>query len=145
MRKRLIPVNVIIVAGISVLLSMGPDQSKPPKEVMERGKSVFEKEWLGRQHADGAGVNGLHLPIAASHWAMGPKTQVIKMVLYGSMNVNEKNGDSVDHHPGTVQSYLTDQEIADALTYVRNSFGNKAVAVTPGEVKKVRAAVAKKK
>ena len=34
---------------------------------------------------------------------------------------------------------LTDQQIADVLTYVRNSFGNKAAAVTAGEVKAIRA------
>jgi mono/diheme cytochrome c family protein len=34
---------------------------------------------------------------------------------------------------------LTDQQIADVLTYVRNSFGNKASTVTPAEVKSVRA------
>jgi mono/diheme cytochrome c family protein len=35
--------------------------------------------------------------------------------------------------------HLTDQQVADVLTYVRNSFGNKASAVTPAEVKAVRA------
>jgi mono/diheme cytochrome c family protein len=35
-------------------------------------------------------------------------------------------------------SVLKDKEIADVLTYVRNSFGNKASAVTVAEVKKVR-------
>jgi len=34
---------------------------------------------------------------------------------------------------------LTDQQIADVLTYVRNSFGNKASMVTTAEVKAVRA------
>jgi mono/diheme cytochrome c family protein len=36
---------------------------------------------------------------------------------------------------------LNDQEIADVLTYVRNSFGNKAAPVTPESVAKVRKAV----
>ena len=35
--------------------------------------------------------------------------------------------------------FLTDQQIADVLTYVRNSFGNKAKAITAAEVKAVRA------
>jgi hypothetical protein len=35
---------------------------------------------------------------------------------------------------------LNDEEVAAVLTYVRNSFGNKAPAVTPGKVKEVRAA-----
>jgi mono/diheme cytochrome c family protein len=35
--------------------------------------------------------------------------------------------------------YLTDQEIADVTTYIRNSFGNKASMLTPAEVKAIRA------
>jgi mono/diheme cytochrome c family protein len=41
-------------------------------------------------------------------------------------------------HPMSPHTHLTDQEIADVLSYVRNSFGNKASAVTAREVKKVR-------
>ena len=33
---------------------------------------------------------------------------------------------------------LSDQQIADVLTYIRNSFGNKASIVTIAEVKAVR-------
>jgi mono/diheme cytochrome c family protein len=33
---------------------------------------------------------------------------------------------------------LTDQEIAEVLSYVRSSWGNSAAAVTPDEVKAVR-------
>ena len=40
----------------------------------------------------------------------------------------------------TPHADLKDQQIADVLTYVRKSFGNKASAVTATEVKKVRAA-----
>ena len=36
-------------------------------------------------------------------------------------------------------NFLTDQEISDVLTYIRNSFGNQATPVTPGDVKYVRA------
>ena len=35
---------------------------------------------------------------------------------------------------------LKDGEIADVLTYVRNSFGNKADPIQAGQVKKVREA-----
>ena len=36
-------------------------------------------------------------------------------------------------------SFLTDQQIADVLTFIRNSFGNKAGAISVAEVKKQRA------
>ena len=37
-------------------------------------------------------------------------------------------------------NFLKDQEIADVLTYIRNNFTNKTTAVTPNQVKAVRAA-----
>jgi mono/diheme cytochrome c family protein len=37
-------------------------------------------------------------------------------------------------------SALSDTQIADVLTYVRDTFGNKASAVTPDEVKAIREA-----
>ena len=39
------------------------------------------------------------------------------------------------------QSYLTDQQIADVLTYIRSSFGNKSSAITAADVKAVRASI----
>jgi mono/diheme cytochrome c family protein len=38
---------------------------------------------------------------------------------------------------------LNDQQIADVLTFIRKSFGNKASAVQAAEVKKVRSGVKK--
>ncbi len=35
-------------------------------------------------------------------------------------------------------SYLSDREIADLLTYIRQNFGNDASAVSPEEVAEVR-------
>ncbi len=44
----------------------------------------------------------------------------------------------------TYGGLLSDKEIAGVLTYVRNSFGNKASPIQPEKVKQVRASVAKK-
>jgi mono/diheme cytochrome c family protein len=41
------------------------------------------------------------------------------------------------------KSILKDQEIAGVLTYIRNSWGNKAPAITPEAVMKVREATTK--
>lgn len=143
MRRRLIPFNVIIVAGLLVLLSLGPDQSKPPKEVMERGKALYEKECLSCHQQDGLGVQRLNPPLAKTKWVLGPKNQLIKIVLNGLNDPIEIDGETY-YNPMPAHLHLNDQQISDVLTYVRNSFGNAAVAITPTEVKKVRAAEAKK-
>lgn len=82
-------------------------------------------------------------PIAGTKWAVGSSERMIKMTLKGLMGPIEVAG---KQYPGQVpmtpfEGLLTDKEMASVLTYVRNSFGNKASVVTPAEVKKVRASV----
>jgi mono/diheme cytochrome c family protein len=60
------------------------------------------------------------------------------MVLKGSRGQVEIDGETF-HNTMPSQAHLTDQQIADVLTYIRNSFGNKASVVTPAEVRAVRA------
>ena len=53
-------------------------------------------------------------------------------------------------YPGQVpmtpfEGLLNDEDVAAVLTYVRNSFGNKASPVSPEKVKEVRAAIKNKK
>ena len=40
---------------------------------------------------------------------------------------------------------MNDKEVAGVLTYIRNSFGNKASVILPEKVKQIRASVAKQK
>ena len=49
-------------------------------------------------------------------------------------------------YPGQVpmtpfEGMLNDEDMASVLTYVRNSFGNRASAITPEKVKEVRAKI----
>ena len=60
------------------------------------------------------------------------------MVLHGSQGKVEIEGETWSNSM-PANSYLTDQQVADVLTYVRNSFGNKASAVSAAEVKAIRA------
>ncbi|MFN7341946.1 MAG: hypothetical protein ACK5TA_01275, partial [bacterium] len=57
----------------------------------------------------------------------------------------EVKGKVYDQFPAGMlpMAYQTDEQIAGALTYVRNSFGNKASAVKPEEVKALRDEVGK--
>jgi mono/diheme cytochrome c family protein len=69
---------------------------------------------------------------------LGSKEKLVRIVLQGFSEEVEINGEYY-YNPMPPQPQLTNQEIADVLTFVRNSFGNKASAVTAAEVKAVRA------
>jgi mono/diheme cytochrome c family protein len=76
-------------------------------------------------------------PLTQTSWVLGDKTRLVKVILNGMQGVDIDDESYANVMPGFES--LTDQQIADVLTYVRNSFGNKATAVSAPEVKAIRA------
>jgi len=105
---------------------------------IERGKKVYAERCLTCHQADGGGVQNMNPPLTKTKWVLGDKIQLIQIVLKGLSTGVEIDGDSY-HNVMASHADLTDLQIADVLTYVRNSFGNKAKTVTEAEVRSVRA------
>jgi mono/diheme cytochrome c family protein len=104
---------------------------------MENGKKVYMKNCLACHMADGGGVPGLNPPLSKTDWVTGDKKRLINVVLLGLNDPIIVNEDEYAN-PMPPLDYLSDQEIADVLTYVRGSFGNKATPISAAEVKGVR-------
>jgi len=104
------------------------------------GKKVYTLHCLSCHMADGGGVANMNPPLINTPYVLGDKNKMIQIVLKGFNEGVEINGDTYTN-PMPAQPTLTDQEIADVLTYVRNSFGNKAGAVKAADVKKIRASL----
>jgi len=104
---------------------------------IERGKKVYENTCLACHQVNGGGVPGMNPPLKKTKWVLGDKKTLIEIVLKGLDKEIEVNDET---YSNTMPSFamLSDKEIADVLTYVRNSFGNKASQVTEAEVKKLR-------
>ena len=105
---------------------------------MDRGKQVYLEQCLACHQADAGGVQNMNPPLVKTKWILGDKTTLVQVVLKGMTGEVDINGDTY-HNVMAPHSDLTDQQIADVLTYVRNNFGNKASAVTAAEVKMIRA------
>jgi mono/diheme cytochrome c family protein len=108
------------------------------KSSISRGQTVYTKYCLTCHQVDGSGVPNLNPPLIQTQWTLGSKTILIEQVLKGSNGKVEIDGETF-HNTMPPLATLTDQQIADVLTYVRNNFGNKASAVTVAEVKAIRA------
>lgn len=109
--------------------------------VMAAGKAEFAL-CQACHGPEGAGVAGLAPPLAGSEWVVGPVENPIRIVLRGLGGPIKVKG--VDYNlpaPMVAAAYLTDEKVAAVLTYVRNSWGNKASAVTPDQVKAFRGEV----
>lgn len=104
----------------------------------QRGKKVYDLYCLACHQADGGGVPRMNPPLSKTTYVLGDKKALIKIILNGLDEPIEINGDTYTNVMAP-HDFLKDQEIADVLTYVRNSFGNKASLITAAEVKTVRA------
>jgi mono/diheme cytochrome c family protein len=137
MSKRL--VSVIVMTGmIAVLTSarISPSQDKL-KASIERGKTVYENTCLACHQINGSGVPGMNPPLKKTKWVVGDKKTLINVILKG-LDQEIVVDDETYTNVMPAFANLSDQEIADVLTYIRNSFGNKASQVTEAEVKKLR-------
>jgi len=108
---------------------------------VKAGESVYQTVCLACHQADGKGLPGAFPPLAGSDYLLGDKDRAVGVVvrgLEGEIVVNGVKYNSV--MPAMTQ--LSDQEIADALTYAMNSWGNQGGAVTVAQVAAVRAKAA---
>jgi mono/diheme cytochrome c family protein len=111
------------------------------KASIERGQKVYAATCLACHQADGLGVQRMNPPLVKTKWVLGDKKALAKLVLNGLKGGEiEIDGDDFHNPMPPQKGQLTDQQIADALTYVRNSFGNKASAVTVADVKAAQGA-----
>ena len=101
------------------------------------GKAVYRKYCLACHQADGSGVANMHPPLTPGSWVGKDPKELIAIMMKGLSGKIEVNGEEYKNYmPSHAQ--LTDEEIADVLSYVRSSFGNNFDPVTPEMVKKVR-------
>ncbi len=101
------------------------------------GEMVYKKYCISCHQVDGGGVPNMSPPLLQTSFILGEKETLIKIVLNGLKNV-DIDDQTYNNPMPALGSVLKDQQIADVLTYVRNSFGNKASVVTAAEVKVVR-------
>jgi len=106
-------------------------------ESIKRGKEVYTQYCLACHQADGSGVPRLNPPLIKTKWVLGDKPTLIGVILKGMEEEIEVDGE-IYQNTMPEHNFLTDLQIADVLTYVRNSFTNKASAITPAEVKTER-------
>jgi mono/diheme cytochrome c family protein len=109
---------------------------------LTRGAVVYKNVCITCHQADGGGVPNMNPPLIKTTYVLGDKARLAHIVLAGLAEPIEIDGDEYKQHM-PAQAYLTDQQVADVLTYVRNNFGNKASAVQVAEVKAVRATIPK--
>ena len=130
-----------VVPGSDTAKKLAEDVPIDPAQ-MEIGKAQFLI--CGACHGQNGEGTAAAPPLAGSEWVKGPVSNLILIQLRGLAGPIEVAGKVYEFPAGMMaMNYQTDDQIAGVLTYVRNSFGNKASAVKPEEVKALRGEVGK--
>ena len=119
--------------------------SSPLLSAAQPGKAPYEL-YCGACHApDGKGVNeGQFPPLAGSEWVRGNPDRIIQIVLHGIEGKMEVAGKNYDLVMPPHKDSLTNEQIADIITYVRTSWGHGESPVSVDQVVALREATAKK-
>jgi mono/diheme cytochrome c family protein len=111
---------------------------------MTAGAAVYRDECSACHAPQGSGVAGLFPGLAGAPAVQSrDPTSLLRVVLAGARSAATDPAPTGPAMPA-FGWLLDDREIAAVLTYVRNSWGNAASAVSSGEVAKRRSAVAER-
>ncbi len=114
---------------------------KASDEQMKRGAAVYARTCIACHQPTGMGLPPVFPPIANAPIVVGNPELPIKFILQGLMGPIAVGGTTYNSMMPPVVG-VTDGDVADVLTYVRQSFGNKGNPVSADQVKAVRAATA---
>ena len=105
---------------------------------VKAGQSLFAGTCSVCHQANGAGLPGVFPPLAKSDYLAADPKRAIDVLLHGltgKLTVNGSDYNSVM----PPMSQLNDDEIANILTYVINTWGNAGGRILTDDVKKARA------
>ncbi|MDX2268183.1 MAG: cytochrome c [Bryobacter sp.] len=108
-----------------------------PQNPMELGAEVYNACMQCHQ-ADGKGVSGSFPPLANSDYVTGDPKRLAAILINGLQGDLTVNGQVYNSQMPAWKDNYNDEEIAAVMTYIRNSFGNKAGNVDKSVVEGVR-------
>lgn len=101
-----------------------------------KGKGVYDKVCITCHQATGLGIPGAFPPLAKSDYLNKDVNRAIRGVVKGLSGPIVVNGKK--YTSAMPAQPLTDQQLADAFTYVYSSWGNNKTVVTPAMIKAQR-------
>jgi len=139
----LIAADVKVVAKIQAAAAPAPAGAfvKASDEQMKRGLAVYSRTCIACHQPTGKGLPPVFPSIAETPIVVGNPELPIKFILQGLMGPITVGGMTYNSVMPPVAG-VSDGDIADVLTYVRQSFGNKGNPVSVDQVKAVRTATA---
>jgi mono/diheme cytochrome c family protein len=117
------------------MAASGATQVEAPLSPVELGAKVYGQNCASCHQASGAGQPGMYPPLVASDWVVGSKVRLAAILLKGLQGPITVGG--ATYSAAVMPSWETSippDKMADLMTYLRASWGNKAGPVTEDEV-----------
>jgi mono/diheme cytochrome c family protein len=132
------------VRAIAVYLKSLPAGAPEPKVTppspaqMADGENIYKGACIACHEADGSGAPRIYPPLPGNaNLQSADPSSAIRVILDGAESVTTPRAPNKGSMPGYAAK-LTNQQIADVATYIRNAWGNAAPAVAASEVAKAR-------
>jgi mono/diheme cytochrome c family protein len=108
------------------------------REVLEAGAKLYETYCVACHQRDGRGDGSRFPSLVSTRWVSGNPNRLITLVLNGLQGEIEVEGKKFN---GVMpaHAFLTDDQVSQLLTYLRQNFGNHAAAIRPADVAEARA------
>jgi mono/diheme cytochrome c family protein/glucose/arabinose dehydrogenase len=133
----------------SIITQLRNDKKSRDPELLSKefpkGAALFASSCQTCHAVDGNGISSLAPPLNKSEWVTGKKDKLISIVLYGLTGPVKVNGHLYEapevsaDMPGIAHSdEISDDDVAQVLSFIRGSWQNNAAKVSVEEVTKVR-------
>ncbi len=127
-----------VVVFLCVAGASAQSSNKLVAASVARGKTVYLQRCMVCHQADGGGVPKLNASLDGSSAVNGTDVaKLIKYIVKGFADRVEIDGEFYSNAMPAAAD-LTDQQIADVLTFIRSNWSNKAGPVSVAQVKQTR-------
>ncbi len=120
----------ILPALVGLVLLGTAGWAQGAEELFQQGRKVFEDNCAACHRLSGEGLPGTFPALNGDPFVVGDPAPVIATVLNGRKG-------KLGQMP-TWKDQLNDQQVAAVVSYIRHAWSNKATAVTPALVTKIR-------
>jgi nitrite reductase (NO-forming) len=134
--KKIIFFTIVLIVAIG---SQSFNQTSPQTSI-KNGQAVYETYCISCHMEDGNGVPSA-FPSLVKTGNLSDKNRLVKIVLQGMRGPIMVKGEKYDAEMANIA--ISDQELADVINYIRNTWGNKAPLMNASEVAIAKKAVVK--
>ena len=132
--------NKLSLLAILFIASTGRSFCQDASQSIQNGQSIYSTYCMSCHMEDGNGLEGVY-PSLVKTGTLSDINRLVKIVTQGMRGPITVKGVKYDAEMAGVE--LADQDVADVINYIRNSWGNKSPLIKASEVGPAKKAVVK--